>query len=139
MTFDECVQSIRKGSVISFKEYTLDRHERKRLSLNIDGAIVQEVFPANETLSREVLEQYYGAELEEQDYLQLSCMNCPRFVVSLGVSEENVMDIKILILNRDFYNMGHQEIVVTNELSPENIAYEPNYLAMAQRGWMVNE
>lgn len=136
MTFDECVQSIHKGSVISFKEYTLDRHERKRLSLNIDEATVQEVFPANETLSREVLEQYYGTELEEQDYLQLSCMNCPRFVVSLGVSEENIMDIKILILNRDFYNMGHQEIVVTNELLPENIAYEPNYLAMVQGGWM---
>lgn len=136
MTFDECVQSIRKGSVISFKEYTLDRHERKRLSLNIDGAIVQEVFPANETLSREVLEQYYGTELEEQDYLQLSCMNCPRFVVSLGISEENVMDIKILILNRDFFNMGHQEVTVTNELSPENMAYEPNYVAMTQGGWM---
>lgn len=136
MTFDECVQSIRKGSVISFKEYTLDRHERKRLSLNIDGAIVQEVFPADETLSREVLEQYYGTELEEQDYLQLSCMNCPRFVVSLGISEENVMDIKILILNRDFFNMGHQEVTVTNELSPENMAYEPNYVAMTQGGWM---
>lgn len=135
MTFDECVQSIRKGSVISFKEYTLDRHERKRLSLNIDGAVVQEVFPENETLSREVLEQYYGTELAEQDYLQLSCMNCPRFVISLGVSQENVMDIKILVLNRDFYNMGHQEMTVTNELSPENIEYEPSYVAMAQRGW----
>lgn len=134
MTFDECVQSIRKGSVISFKEYTLDRHERKRLSLNIDGAVVQEVFPANETLSRETLEQYYGTELSEQDYLQLSCMNSPRLVLSLGISEDNVMDIKIIILNCDFYNMGHQEVVVTNELSPENISYEPNYL-MAQKGW----
>lgn len=134
MTFDECVQSIRKGSVISFKEYTLDRHERKHLSLDIEGAVIQEVFPANETLSREVLEQYYGTELAEQDYLQLSCMNCPRFVVSLGISEENVMNIKILVLNRDFYNMGHQEITVTNELAPENLEYEPNYV-MAQRGW----
>lgn len=138
MTFDECVQSIRKGSVISFKEYTLDRHERKRLSLNIDGAVVQEIFPANETLSRETLEQYYGTELSEQDYLQLSCMNSPRFVVSLGISENNVMDIKIIILNCDFYNMGHQEITVTNELAPENIAYEPNYV-MAQKGWLNNE
>lgn len=135
MTFDECVQSIHKGSVISFKEYTLDRHERKHLSLDIDGAIVQEVFPANETLSREVLEQYYGTELAEQDYLQLSCMNCPRFVVSLGISEENVMDIKILVLNRDFYNMGHQEIKATNEVSPENMGYEPSYVALVQKGW----
>ena len=28
--------------------------------------------------------------------------------------------------------MGHQEITVTNELSPENIAFEPNYVAMAK-------
>ena len=110
MTFDECVQSIHKGSVISFKEYTLDRHERKHLSLDIDGAMVQEVF-------------------------QLSCMNCPRFVVSLGISKENVMDIKILVLNRDFYNMGHQEIKVTNEVSPENMGYEPSYVALVQKGW----
>lgn len=134
MTFDECVQSIRQGSVISFKEYTLDRHEHKHLSLDIDGAVVQEVFPANETLSRDVLEQYYGTELEEQDYLQLSCLNSPRLVVSLGISAENVMDIKIIILNRDFYNMGHQELTVINELSPENMNYEPNYL-LAQKGW----
>lgn len=135
MTFDECVQSIRKGSVISFKEYTLDRHERKHLSLEVDGAVVQEIFPANETLSREILEQYYGTELAEQDYLQLSCMNSPRFVVSLGITEENVMNIKILVVNRDFYNMGHQEITVTNELAPENIAYEPSYVALTQGGW----
>lgn len=136
MTFDECIQSIHKGSVISFKEYTLDRHERKHLALNIEGAVVQEVFPANEALPREVLEQFYGTELAEQDYLQLSCMNCPRFVVSLGISEENVMDIKILVLNRDFYNMGHQEIAITNEIAPENIATEPNYVAMVQKGLM---
>ena len=136
MTFDECIQSIHKGSVISFKEYTLDRHERKHLALNIEGAVVQEVFSADEALPREVLEQFYGTELAEQDYLQLSCMNCPRFVVSLGISEENVMDIKILVLNRDFYNMGHQEIVITNEIAPENIAAEPNYVAMVQKGLM---
>lgn len=134
MTFDECVQSIHKGSVISFREYTLDRHERRQLSLDIEGAVVQEVFPACETLSRETMEQYYGAELDEQDYLQLSCMNSPRIVISLGVSADNVMDIKIVVLNRDFYNMGHQTVEVLNELAPENVDFEPNYVA-AQKGW----
>lgn len=134
MTFDEVIQSIHKGSVISFKEYTLDRHERKHLSISIDGGVVQDVLPANETVSRDVLEQYYGVELSEQDYLQLSWMNSPRVVVSLGITQEGVMNIKILTLNRDFYNMGHQEIEITNELSPENIDFEPNYL-LAQKGW----
>jgi len=135
MTFDECVQSIHEGSVVDFKEYTLDRHERKRLSLGISGALVQRVFQANETLSREVLEEYYGTELEDIDYLQLSTMNCPRFVLSLGINREGNVDIKIIILNKDFYTTGLQELTVTNEVDPQNLSQdEPNYLA-AQRGW----
>lgn len=135
MTFDECVQSIHKGSVVSFKEYSLDRHERKHLSLSIDGAVVHEVFPANEKLSRDVLEQYYGEELEEQDYLQLSQMNCPRVVLNLGMSEDNSsMNIKIIVLNSDFYSTGLQEVSVTNSINPNNLEYEPNYF-LAQKGW----
>lgn len=135
MTFDECVQSIHEGSVVDFKEYTLDRHERKRLSLGISGALVQRVFQANETLSREILEEYYGTELEDIDYLQLSTMNCPRFVLSLGINREGSVDIKIIILNKDFYTTGLQELTVTNEVDPQNLSQdEPNYLA-SQRGW----
>lgn len=124
MKFDECIQSIHKGSVITFKEYTLNRHERKKLTLEIENGVVQEVFPANEKLSREVLEKYYGDGLDEIDYLQLSQMNCPRLVVGLGINQNNEMDIKVLILNKDFYNMGLQELEVTNEV---HVSDGPNY------------
>lgn len=134
MTFEECIQSLREGSVITYKEYTYDRHQRKKLSLSIEDGIVQTVFPANETLSREVLEQYYGKELEDMEYLQLATMNCPRVVVGLGLNENNEMNVKILILNKDFYDMGLQELTITNELDLQNLV-EPNYM-MIQGGWM---
>ena len=134
MTFEECIQSLHEGSVISFKEYTYDRHERKKLALSIEDGVVQGVFPANETLSRDVLEQYYGNELEDVDYLQLATMSCPRVVVGLGINENNEMNVKILVLNKDFYNMGLQELTITNELEPQNLV-EPSYLIM-QGGWM---
>lgn len=124
MRFDECIQSVHKGSVINFKEYTLNRHERKVLTLEINDGVVQDVFPANTKLNREVLEKYYGDGLDETDYLQLSQVNCPRIVVGLGLNQNNEMDVKTLILNKDFYNMGLQELEVTNEV---NISNEPNF------------
>lgn len=131
MNFEECVQALREGSVITFKEYILDRHERKQLTIEINDGVVQTVFPANERLSRETLNQYYGTELSDVDYLQLSQMNCPRIVVGLGLNQNNELNIKILVLNKDFYNTGLQEIAITNELSSAN---EPNYL-QSQRLW----
>lgn len=86
--------------------------------------MVQDVFPANTKLNREVLEKYYGDGLDETDYLQLSQVNCPRIVVGLGLNQNNEMDVKTLILNKDFYNMGLQELEVTNEV---NISNEPNF------------
>lgn len=135
MTFEECIQSIHEGSVIDFQEYYMDRHEKKHLSLEILGAMVQRVFAADEELSRETLEQYYGTELSDQDYLQLSRMNCPRIVVALGVKEDNTMDIKILTVIKDFYKTELQKITVTNEVDPMNLMAEPNYLLSQQRGW----
>lgn len=126
VTFEECISFIHKGSVIKFREYVFDRHEKKRLTLSIDNGVVQEVFPANVRLSRETLEMYYGTELSELDYLQLSLMNCPRIVVGLGFSkEENKLNIKIIVLNKDFYQTGLQTLEITNEL---NVSDEPIYL-----------
>lgn len=131
LDFTRVVQLLHKGSVIDFKEYSLDRHERKHLSVSIENGVVQAVIPANEKLSRETLEQYYGTELSEIDYLQLSEMNCPRIVVSLGLNRDNQLNIKVIILNEDFYKMGMQKISITNEFNP---CEEPNYL-QAQKGW----
>lgn len=133
MTFKECIESIHEGSVINFKEYTYDRHERKKLTLEITSAVVAAVFPANKTLSRDVLIQYYGEDLEDLEYMQLATMNCPRIVVNLGLNENNEMNIKVLVLNQDFYDMGLQEVDITNELDPQNLN-EPNFFING--GWL---
>lgn len=132
MTFEECIQSIHEGSVINFKEYSLDRRERRHLSFGIEMGIVRRVFEAGEQLNRETLEEYYGTELEDVDYQQLSVMNCPRLAVQVGLNPDNSIAIKVLILNKDFYNTKLQEIEVTNE-AIMNLE-EPNYL-LAQKGW----
>lgn len=134
MTFKECVDSIHEGSVISFKEYAYDRHERKKMTMSVNDVVVSAVLPANETISRDTLTQYYGDELDDLTYMQLATMNCPRVVVNLGINQNNEMDIKVLVLNQDFYDMGLQEVEITNEVDPNNLV-EPNYV-LAQGGWM---
>ena len=124
MTFDECVRSIHKNSVITFREYNIDRHEHKHLSLEIDSAVVQYVIPAGESIDREKLEKLYGEGLDEVDYLQLSTMNCPRIVVGVGLDDNNQLKLQAITLNKDFYNLGIQTIDVMNELIPEGNTIE---------------
>lgn len=134
MTFKECIDSIHEGSVISFKEFTYDRHERKKMTMSVNDVVVSAVLPANEIIPRDTLVQYYGDELDDLTYMQLATMNCPRIVVNLGINQNNEMDIKVLVLNQDFYDMGLQEVEITNEVDPNNLV-EPNYV-LAQGGWM---
>lgn len=132
MLFDQITQLVHDGSVVTFCEYGLDRHEKKTLSIRIEDAVVQEVIPPNKQLSRDELERIYGDNLDDIDYLQLSCLNCPRLVLGLGINDRGEMDVKVVVLNKDFYNTGLQTLDVTNEINTNN--QEPNYI-LAQRGW----
>ena len=125
--FDNLVNSIKEGSVVSYREFTLDRHERKKEVLCIEDSIVQAVFPANVSLDRATLEMYYGKDISDMEAMALSIVNCPRIVLGLGVNSYNELDIKVITLNQDFFNLGLQELIVTNELDPVNLD-EPNYL-----------
>lgn len=133
MTYEECVEQIREGSVIEFKEYTLDRHERRHLAMHIEQTVVYKILPQNVTISREVLEEIYGTDLETEDYLQLSCMNCQRYVLSLGINSDGEMDIKVICLNKDYYNTGLQEVIVSNSFTSVD---EPNYF-LANQNFMM--
>ena len=116
--------SIHSGSVIKFKEYSLDRHERKKLSLEIDGAVVQDIIGANQPISKDLMVRYYGEGLDDTTYLQLSSVNCMRVVLIVGNTEDNQPIYKVILFNQDFYNLGLQEIEVINEVSLN----EPNYV-----------
>lgn len=126
MTLSSIMNNIKVGSVIDFTEYTLDRHGRKKPSIKIEGATVQDIIPANTALSRETLETYYGSELETNDYLQLSCMNCPRIVLGLGLNDKQELEVKIITLIADFISMGLQTVSVINEAS---IDIQTNYVS----------
>ena len=116
-------------SMITFTEFTLDRHEKKRMTLQIKDAIVHELIPSNQKLSREELELYYGEGLEDIDYLQLSSMNCLRIVLRIGINELEQPVFKVISISRDFYDDGLQEL----EIMGAEIKTEPNYfLSMAQ-------
>ena len=137
MTYEECLSQITEGSVINFREYSLDRKEKRHLSLELESGMVQRVFLPNEQLSIETLQQYYGEELEDTVYLQLSQMNCLRVVVILGVEPDGTQDIKILQIVKDFVDTGLQQLEVINQVSPDTAFYEPNYVE-AQKGWSVS-
>ena len=122
--YDKIVPLVHRGSVIKFCEYTLDRQERMRLSLEIDDAVVQEVIQPNQPVSKDQLIVYYGDVLDDHTYLQLSCVNCLRLVLITGVTEENQPKYRVIMFNKDFCNMGLQVLKVLGD-QPQN---EPNYV-----------
>lgn len=127
--FNQLITYLLPDSMITFTEFTLDRHEKKRMTLQIKDAIVHEIILSNQKLSREELELYYGEGLEDIDYLQLSSMNCLRIVLRVGINELEQPVFKVISISRDFYDEGLQEL----EIMGAEIKTEPNYfLSMAQ-------
>jgi len=127
--FNQLTTYLLPDSMITFTEFTLDRHEKKRMTLQIKDAIVHELIPSNQKLSREELELYYGEGLEDIDYLQLSSMNCLRIVLRVGINELEQPVFKVISISKDFYDDGLQEL----EIMGAEIKTEPNYfLSMAQ-------
>ena len=127
--FNQLTTHLLPDSMITFTEFTLDRHEKKRMTLQIKDAIVHEIILSNQKLSREELELYYGEGLEDIDYLQLSSMNCLRIVLRVGINELEQPVFKVISISRDFYDDGLQEL----EIMGAEIKTEPNYfLSMAQ-------
>ena len=122
--YDSLIRSVHAGSVIRFREYNLDRRENKRLVLDIDGAVVHDVVPANRAVAKDLLIRYYGDGLDDTTYLQLSTVNCVRLVLIMSVDEDSNPIYKVIVFNRDFYEMGLQVLEVVNEVNMN----EPNYV-----------
>mgnify|MGYP007070189665 CR=1 FL=1 len=123
-TYEQLLARIVKGSVISFREYNLGRNEKKHLVFSIENTLVHDIIPANVALSRTILEEYYGQDLADQDYLQLSSINCARIVLFIENGENDKPRYKPLLFNKDYYLQGLQELEVINGMNED----EPNYL-----------
>lgn len=125
MTYSQLIETITPSAVISFKEYELDRHERKKLKLSIENALVHAVIPANEPIPRRLLEDYYGENLSNRDYIQLSLDSCFRIVLLMGIGEDGLPMYMPLSINQDFYELGLQEVEILQVATSEPI-YAPN-------------
>lgn len=133
--YDTLTQQLQEGDIINFKEFHSDRHDRKKLVLDIEGAIIKEIFPANEPINREKLVEIYGEELGDLDYLALSTSNSLRLLLNLGFNQNNEMNIKMITVNKDFCQMGYQVIDKTGSL--QGLESEPNYM-LSQGLWNTN-
>lgn len=125
--YHQLIQQIVPGVTLTLKEYTLRRNER-RLTLSIENSLVHDVIPANAHIGREQLEQYYGDNLEDVDYLQLSSVNCFRVVLLIRVDENSNPVYRPIFINQDFYESGLQEVEIINPLIPEEPVYAPQML-----------
>lgn len=123
VTYVELLQTIQAGSVVHFKEYSLDRHERKKLTLEIPHSVVERVVKPLEKLNKEELETYYSGEFSDVDYLQLSSINGLRLVLNLGVDQYGKVLYKTLIISQDFIDSGLQEIQVIQESTQDEPIY----------------
>lgn len=135
MTYEELTSEVHPGSVVTFKEYSLDRHEKRHLSVSVDNAAVYDVIQPYEPVPLAKLEQYYGTDLAAQDYQQLAVINDLRLVLSLGINAQGELDIKIIRINPIFFNSGLQTVDITNEVV---IGQEPNYLAMNSSAYPIS-
>ena len=129
--YHQLIQQIVPGSTLTLREYTYRRNER-RLTLTIENSLVHDVIPANAHIGREQLEQYYGDNLEDVDYLQLSSVNCFRVVLLIRVDESNNPVYKPVFINQDFYESGLQEVEVISGALPEEPVYAPQMLGHQQ-------
>lgn len=127
VTFSQLLQQITPGVTISLKEYAYIRNKR-RLTLSIDNSLVHDVIPANVSIGREQLEQYYGNDLDDVDYLQLSTVNCLRVILLVRVDESNHPVYKPILINQDFYESGLQEVEIISGNFPEEPVYAPQML-----------
>lgn len=122
--YHQLISQIVSGSTLTLREYQYTRAGR-RLTLAIENSLVHDVIPANVHIGREQLEQYYGTDLEDVDYLQLSSVNCFRVVLLIRVDENSNPVYKPILINQDYYEAGLQEVELITGFTPEEPVYAP--------------
>lgn len=126
MTYDELVAALVPNMVITFREFALDRHERKHVSVSYENAIVHEIVPPGMLLSREKLVAWYGEGLSDTDYLQLSKQHDLRLALNMGLDQYGQMIIRPITVNRTYFNAGLQSIEFGGTVETQE---EPIYMA----------
>ena len=95
-------------SMVEFKQYSLDRHENKKLEDTVVGELFT-IIPSCEQLSLELLETYYKG-VSSEHYTALSYSPDIRLVIIIGNDRMGIPIYKTISINSYFYSVGLQTI-----------------------------
>lgn len=118
------IESLSVGTIVTYRDYTLDRHERKHLSSEFANLPIESIIPAGTALNRETLEIYLGKDLENEVYLANSVSNNHRLVLKYTDVSTGKETYYMVSLNPYFMSTKQQELfTVLDEYKP----VIPNY------------
>lgn len=104
----ENIVNIPTKSTVEFKQYTLDRHENKKLEESVVGELFA-VIPPLEQLNSDLIETYYKGVSHEY-YPALSQSPDTRLVITVGYDRMGIPIYKTISINKYFNSIGLQTI-----------------------------
>ena len=123
VSYDQ-IENLSVGTIVTYRDYTLDRHERKHLSSEFANLPIESIIPAGTALNREILEVYLSKNLENEVYLVNSVSNNHRLVLRYTDASNGKETYYIVSLNPYFMSTNQQELFTMVE---EHTPVIPNY------------
>lgn len=102
------IGSIPLKSLVHFKEYELDRHDNKKLKIQVDGELFT-VIPPEDCLNNEFIALYYKG-VSEESYPSLSYSSFIRLVLIVGTDKNGMPAYKTVELNPYYMLVRLQEV-----------------------------
>lgn len=111
-------------SLVHFKEYELDRHENKKLRIQVDGELATIIKP-EEKLNKDLIEVYYRG-LSPESYPMVSSHPFIRLVLIVGSDRMGVPIYRVVSLNKYYMSVALQTLeyekqVITQPTVPAQI------------------
>lgn len=129
-SYENIQEVVRPGGLITFTEYKLDRHQRRKPTAHVEGAPVEAVIGEGESLSRDQIDTYYG-EVSDQDARVLSSTPYTRIVIQVKDAYDRPV-LTVLNLAKLFMDSGLQIVEYDPATipsmftpSPANVLAEP--------------
>lgn len=128
--YKDICEVVRPGGLITFNEYTLDRHQRRKPTAHVEKAPVEAVIPAKEALNRDQIAAYYG-EVSDQDALVMASVPYTRIVIQVaddrGQPALKVIGLVEVYMGQNLQELEYEEATMPSMFSPapSNLIAEP--------------
>lgn len=126
------ILSIPIDSEVDFQEFTLDRHQKPRLAVQVKGKL-HRIVKSTEGLSREELEEFYPEIKQTEDFVALSVYPFYRLILVVGSSQLGVPIYKAIHTNKYFIHVNLQKVSykqsekIIQQVIPQNILGYDSY------------